>query len=196
MYSIGEVTDRICSLLGFNLAQIKRRTRKPSIVRQREVVAWCLYYIFRFGVTEIGRYFGQDHSTIIKAIKRAKPPNSAICSTLQDLASKKDAFENLEISQVDQLRAKRRKHYVAHGAKCAVCGIEDIVEVHHIVPLRSGGADSPENSILLCPNHHSMLHLGLIRIKELPKLSQSLEDEAKVLHIDFNHSHPFSHLSR
>lgn len=34
------------------------------------------------------------------------------------------------------------------------------LETHHIVPLSDGGADSTDNVIALCPNHHREAHFG------------------------------------
>ena len=34
------------------------------------------------------------------------------------------------------------------------------LETHHVVPLAEGGADSLDNVVALCPNHHREAHLG------------------------------------
>lgn len=36
--------------------------------------------------------------------------------------------------------------------------IRRLLHAHHIVPVSCGGADSLENLILLCPNHHAVAH--------------------------------------
>jgi len=159
----------ICQILGFDPEEVKCPSRRAAIVRQREVVAWCLHHIFHFNFSEIGRYFNQDHSTIIAAVSRARPPNPKLRETLEQVASR-PISENLIINSRLQ-NTKQQRHYIAHGAKCMICGIEDVVEIHHIIPLRFGGADVPGNSILLCPNHHTMLHLGLLKINRLPSKS-------------------------
>jgi hypothetical protein len=34
----------------------------------------------------------------------------------------------------------------------------EMMELHHVVPVACGGGDSPENLLLLCPNHHRLAH--------------------------------------
>ncbi len=35
-------------------------------------------------------------------------------------------------------------------------------EIHHIIPVHKGGADTIDNLILLCPNHHKQANMGVI----------------------------------
>lgn len=51
------------------------------------------------------------------------------------------------------------------GRKCQICQYSFIMdngneycEAHHIQYLSENGSQSPENVILLCPNHHRMFH--------------------------------------
>lgn len=39
---------------------------------------------------------------------------------------------------------------------CVVCGFSDVVDIHHIDCDRSN--DSLDNLMVLCPNHHAMVH--------------------------------------
>lgn len=39
--------------------------------------------------------------------------------------------------------------------KCTRCGAEKDLEVHHIVPLRFGGVNKPNNVLVLCKRCHS-----------------------------------------
>lgn len=47
---------------------------------------------------------------------------------------------------------------------CEVCGWSlgadawEALHAHHVVPLSCGGADSYDNLIALCPNHHAIAH--------------------------------------
>ena len=46
---------------------------------------------------------------------------------------------------------------------CAICGWNGfgwigMVEAHHIIPFKDGGEAVDENIIMLCPNHHRMVH--------------------------------------
>lgn len=51
--------------------------------------------------------------------------------------------------------------------RCAVCGFDVIVDVHHILPKSEGGVNDPNNLIVLCPNHHRMAQRGMITVEEL-----------------------------
>lgn len=46
--------------------------------------------------------------------------------------------------------------------KCVVCGFNLVVDIHHIVRRKSGGKDTHDNLVTLCPNHHRMADLRLI----------------------------------
>lgn len=42
---------------------------------------------------------------------------------------------------------------------CALCGWkESICDIHHIIDISFGGTNSMENLILVCPNHHRIIH--------------------------------------
>lgn len=49
--------------------------------------------------------------------------------------------------------------YRQHAAPCILCGFE-YSDVHHVNGDKSD--NSPQNCIPLCPNHHRLLHKGLI----------------------------------
>ena len=50
------------------------------------------------------------------------------------------------------------------AGRCEAClwhppGFEwRLLHHHHVVPLRAGGGDTPENSVVLCPNCHAVAH--------------------------------------
>ncbi len=79
-----------------------------------------------------------------------------------------------------------RNRYVAELAKrradgkCELCGQpapftnasdEPYLESHHIVWLAHGGADSPENTVALCPNCHRKMHI-VNDAKDIKKLQR------------------------
>ena len=45
---------------------------------------------------------------------------------------------------------------------CALCPAKHPLDIHHIVPQRDGGLDTPENCILLCKNHHDLADSGAL----------------------------------
>jgi len=50
------------------------------------------------------------------------------------------------------------KQYNKLTSKCAICGFNKLVDLHHIVPISKGGSNDSENFVGLCPNHHQMIH--------------------------------------
>lgn len=66
-----------------------------------------------------------------------------------------------------------RKVKEIYGGKCQVCGFtfekqgsgKPYAEAAHLVALGDGGADSLQNLLCLCPNHHKMLDHGPLEIR-------------------------------
>lgn len=71
----------------------------------------------------------------------------------------------------------RRKIVSRDEGKCALCGSEVDVQVHHIVPSSEGGTDSFENLICLCDKDHTKVHLNLSKYTDrLSKIAKGRED--------------------
>lgn len=56
---------------------------------------------------------------------------------------------------------------IRDGHACAICGFDLATDVHHITPRSAGGADSFDNLITLCPNHHRLADQGIISVEHL-----------------------------
>jgi hypothetical protein len=68
-----------------------------------------------------------------------------------------------------------KKVKALHNHMCQICGdfIElpngkRYVEAHHIIPLGTphNGPDTPENIVVVCPNHHAMLDFGCVALSK------------------------------
>lgn len=68
-------------------------------------------------------------------------------------------------------QATLRKQILKLVNKCEICGdsTKEILQVHHIVPVKQGGTNNADNLIVLCPNCHYKAHRGIITIQELQK---------------------------
>lgn len=45
------------------------------------------------------------------------------------------------------------------GIGCSICGwCEASCDIHHIIPTSKGGSDDPSNLVVVCPNHHRVIH--------------------------------------
>lgn len=42
--------------------------------------------------------------------------------------------------------------------KCLLCGFDKIIDVHHLIAKSQGGTHTIDNLVVLCPNHHKMIH--------------------------------------
>lgn len=53
-----------------------------------------------------------------------------------------------------------KKRKLKEAPFCFVCqsGFRPTLELHHIIPVKYGGNDTYENTVLLCPNCHAKLH--------------------------------------
>ncbi|MCM2281197.1 MAG: HNH endonuclease, partial [Bdellovibrionaceae bacterium] len=67
-----------------------------------------------------------------------------------------------EVQRRDQGRCQFR---LASGE---ICGERRWVDLHHRVPVASGGADSVENLVTVCRSHHGVVHAG-VRWSEDPR---------------------------
>lgn len=55
--------------------------------------------------------------------------------------------------------AERKKIYRRDGFRCALCGNDRYLQIHHIVPRSQGGpGNNPANLITLCSDCHALAH--------------------------------------
>jgi 5-methylcytosine-specific restriction endonuclease McrA len=80
-------------------------------------------------------------------------------------------IEEQTIMRVIRDTGMTRKIKTLHANKCQICGSSITLpdgrsysEAHHIIPLGAPhhGPDTPENILVVCPNHHAMLDFGCI----------------------------------
>lgn len=95
---------------------------------------------------------------------RVKRRGKHYCSAACGNAARSEGLSKRQsaIRQRFMSAAKKRD-----GAKCRICGFDLAVEVHHILPRSAGGTHELSNLITLCPNHHAMVHRGIVSQDEL-----------------------------
>lgn len=92
---------------------------------------------------------------------------------------------------------KHKKDLRQQGqTKCEICGwsapdyLQNMsgrsnftVNLHHVLPTASGGAEEPENLILLCPNHHAIADLlsGRFNKGRGSKINSFITDKAELI---------------
>ncbi len=119
----------------------------------------------------IGREINKNHATCILACRAVEttPELMEIAKELIGTPENENPIFSLIEPKVGQYldNGKWRKVFKHYKAVCQVCGWEDIVEVHHKIPIKNGGNNEPENIFILCPIHHRMLHMGLLNIRKV-----------------------------
>lgn len=90
---------------------------------------------------------------------QALPPQEP---SVQDAVRFRYLFESVDIK-----RARRHVEWLqrTYTGRCQVCLFDpqdrygrNLAHGHHIQWLSRGGDDSPENMVLICPNHHAAVH--------------------------------------
>lgn len=98
---------------------------------------------------------------------------SEACRRKVEAQKKKKTISN----RANRINVIAQLAYSTYNCKCALCGwqaTKDILtykgriqyahgnELHHITPISENGTETPDNIILLCPNHHKQADLGII----------------------------------
>lgn len=155
----------IVSRFGVKEKQLLGNERHKEVAEARWILMFILR-LFNYSYPSIGRMVNKDHSSVMYGCKRVEQSKE-----LKEIAEEiKGLIGNVE--QIEEYRGikfwgKWKHFFEIYEAKCQICGIEDIVEVHHKIPLRNGGSNRPENLLILCPTHHQMLHLGQLKIENI-----------------------------
>lgn len=62
------------------------------------------------------------------------------------------------------------------NSQCVMCGAVSGLQVHHVVFLSRGGADSPSNCVTLCEDHHTKIHEGDLHIVQFEADEDEIHD--------------------
>jgi predicted restriction endonuclease len=78
------------------------------------------------------------------------------------------------------IERNRKRILELYNYKCAICEFSSVIDIHHIDG--SGQKDTTFNKpvseyIVLCPNHHTMYHRGLISKERLIKFQLTKEEK-------------------
>ena len=143
--------------------------KSRDLVKPRYI---AMYILRKMGLSypAIGRELNKNHATCINGCRAvaAKPEWLRIANELLGTAKDNNTFSLIGANGGQYTdKGKWRKVFKYYKAICQVCGWEDIVEVHHRIPIKNGGNNEPENLLILCPIHHRMLHMGLLNIKKI-----------------------------
>jgi len=161
MVSITELSKIAAKEAGITVDDL----RGPRRDRQFFIGRMIFAYLSRsegYSYSAIGEELMRDHSTAMYTYRRAEKD------------AKVQEIVRLRLSQTGVIaqrsvgpKGRYARIYELYGGKCAVCGFDEIVEVHHIIPRALGGKDYPENLVLLCPNHHALVDRGMLLVKDI-----------------------------
>ena len=91
------------------------------------------------------------------------------------------ATERREVYATDRWKRVRRDVLNAHGWRCANCGKAGRLQVHHIKPIKNGGAAfAPENLQPLCSFCHKRTHKLTTKVSESGKWNRHIHNLIEV----------------
>jgi hypothetical protein len=137
----------------------------------------------------------REHSVVSREVTPAPPyPAEFIASDVIDAAypERRETILQRLIRDTATARALKLRHH----NHCQICGLAvplwdglTYAEAHHIRPLGHphNGPDSPNNMLILCPNHHAQCDLGAIRL-DLASLRQLPDHIIDTEHIRYHNT--------
>ena len=66
---IDSVINKVCIKYEVSKKELFTKTRTTDIVRSRNIIHNILYEKYNMNLTDIGKYFGQDHTTVLNSIQ-------------------------------------------------------------------------------------------------------------------------------
>lgn len=108
---------------------------------------------------------GFCHKCYVKLVWKPKPKECKRCKRIVPIKAKGlcgGCYNTVFMLEVTKARNHRLRHNISVESyneitkKCAICGFNKIVDLHHLDENKSN--NSKENLIGLCPNHHKMFH--------------------------------------
>jgi len=174
--------NKIIRLVGNELkvsrSEILSKSRKKPYVTARKIIAYILKNHYNYTLSRIAHGLRKlDHTTISSYLEKpiAVPP---------DIIKKLKHIENFDSNDSvnPSMNGKpdyRHVFWETVKAECFICGYEDIVEIHHRIALKNGGSNDIDNLYIVCPNHHTMIHRGLIKISHKTKGYKLINKEKK-----------------
>ena len=69
---VQSIINKVCIHLEVHKETLMNKSRTSDIVRARNVIHNLLYEKYHMNLTDIGRYFGQDHTTVLHSIEMKK----------------------------------------------------------------------------------------------------------------------------
>ena len=88
---VESIINKICIKYEVHKKSLMSKTRTQDLVRARNIIHNLLHEKYKLSLTEIGKYFGQDHTTVLHSIemkrlrKRFWHNNQSLWKEYQDI---------------------------------------------------------------------------------------------------------------
>ena len=69
---VESIINKICIKYEVHKKSLMSKTRTQDLVRARNIIHNLLHEKYKLSLTEIGKYFGQDHTTVLHSIEMKK----------------------------------------------------------------------------------------------------------------------------
>ncbi len=119
-----------------------------------------LYQNPRIPMDRLCKLFKVSDDTILRAMKRAGIPRRVTVGFCGKENSNWRGGYSLHFAKNLAIRTFKKN-------ECMVCGYEISTDVHHWDGNKKN--NKPDNLVLLCPNYHREVHLGLITKEDIKK---------------------------
>jgi len=168
-----KVIDRIITLVAerYSLSRddIFGHSKNRHLITARREIAYAMRVQLKMSYPQIGNYLNRDHTTIIHGLRNFVPTHPINVELAFGYDGAKPEALNLLKNGYYVVNEGGRwaRLYRERSPKCEIigCGFDDVLEVHHLISKKTGGSDDTSNLIIVCPNHHTMIHQGLVKLK-------------------------------
>ena len=165
--AIKSVIGLVIKRYGITRDRIFENSREQELVKARREIMWLLREKVGLSYPRIAEVLNRDHSTVIHSLKGYMPP-ADLNVVAFDIDGRKiglGTFDN-GFHLVQPRSGKWSRIFQERGKKCEIvsCGFNDVLEVHHFISKKVGGTDELYNLIIVCPNHHTMIHQDAVRL--------------------------------
>jgi hypothetical protein len=96
----------------------------------------------------------------------------------------KNMFYAKSIEDLNNWNKITNKMIKIFGKKCWLCSYDKIIQGHHLKEKSNGGENKCYNCFLCCPNHHSEIHEGIIKLKDIKMIMDEKLNKISLLKIN------------
>lgn len=163
--------EAVCRRRNVLIDDVLSRKRSKRLVGARSEIAKILRQNLGLSYPEIGAILHRDHTSIIHLVKKVNAdvgpeiPLPMFPERAKPQSIDPEKGFHLVSTAGDYHKWSRLMHERNGLCEIPECNFGDVLEVHHLVSRKMHGTDSRDNVIVLCPNHHRMLHHGLLKLK-------------------------------